>query len=71
MRSSDPASGLIDTFAALYPQWQSIDFRRTAERLHVPVYLFTGRHELAARRDLAVEWFHRLETLPHLQRSIE
>jgi pimeloyl-ACP methyl ester carboxylesterase len=53
--------GLIDTFGALYPQWQSIDFRRTAERLQVPVYLFTGKHELAARRDLAVEWLHRLE----------
>jgi pimeloyl-ACP methyl ester carboxylesterase len=53
--------GLVDTFDTLYPQWQSIDFRRTAERLRVPVYLFTGRHELAARRDLAVEWFRNLQ----------
>jgi pimeloyl-ACP methyl ester carboxylesterase len=53
--------GLIDTFGTLYPQWQSIDLRRTAERLQVPVYLFTGSHELAARRDLADEWFRALQ----------
>ena len=52
--------GLIDTFSALYPQWQRIDFRRTVVRLRVPVYLFTGKHELAARRDLALEWFRAL-----------
>jgi pimeloyl-ACP methyl ester carboxylesterase len=53
--------GLMDTFFVLYPQWQSIDFRRSAARLDVPVYLFTGDHELAARRDLALEWFRGLE----------
>ena len=52
--------GLIDTFGALYPQWQTIDLRRSAERLRVPVYLFTGSHELAARRDVALEWFRAL-----------
>ena len=52
--------GLIDVFSVMYPQWQTIDFRRTAERLRVPVYIFTGKHELAARRDLAFEWFKRL-----------
>ena len=44
-----------------YPHWQSIDFRRTAERLAVPVYLFSGDHELAGRRDLALAWFRRLQ----------
>ena len=34
--------GLIDTFSAIYPQWQTIDFQRTAEQLRVPVYIFTG-----------------------------
>jgi pimeloyl-ACP methyl ester carboxylesterase len=53
--------GLIDTFSVMYPQWQAIDFRRTAERLEVPIYLFTGRHELAARRDLALAWFEKLQ----------
>jgi pimeloyl-ACP methyl ester carboxylesterase len=52
--------GLIDTFSVMYPQWQSVDFRRTAERLEVPVYIFTGKHELAARRDLSLAWFRNL-----------
>lgn len=52
--------GLIDTFSVMYPQWQSIDFARTAEWLEVPVYIFTGKHELAARRDLALAWFRKL-----------
>jgi proline iminopeptidase len=52
--------GLIDTFSVMYPHWQTIDFRRTAEQLEVPVYIFTGKHELAARRDLALAWFRRL-----------
>jgi pimeloyl-ACP methyl ester carboxylesterase len=52
--------GLIDTFSVIYPQWQTIDFRRSTEQLKVPVYIFTGAHELAARRDLALAWFERL-----------
>ena len=52
--------GLLDTFSVIYPQWQTIDFQRTAEQLRVPVYIFTGAHELAARRDLAVAWFNHL-----------
>jgi pimeloyl-ACP methyl ester carboxylesterase len=56
--------GLLDTFAAMYPRWRTIDFRQSAERLEVPVYLFTGKHELAARRDLALAWFRRLRA-PH------
>jgi pimeloyl-ACP methyl ester carboxylesterase len=59
--------GLIDTFSAIYPQWQTIDFQRTAEQLRVPVYLFTGAHELAARRDLAVAWYEKLHApIKHL-----
>jgi hypothetical protein len=27
----------------------------------VPVYIFTGTHELAARRDPALAWFRRLQ----------
>jgi pimeloyl-ACP methyl ester carboxylesterase len=52
--------GLIDTFSVMYPRWQTIDFRRSVEELKVPVYIFTGKHELAARRDLALAWFQRL-----------
>jgi proline iminopeptidase len=52
--------GLLDVFSVMYPRWQTIDFGRTAEQLKVPVYIFTGKHELAARRDLALSWFRRL-----------
>ncbi|HEX5192069.1 MAG TPA: alpha/beta hydrolase [Solirubrobacteraceae bacterium] len=52
--------GLLDTYAVLYPQLQQIDFRTTAERLDVPVYMLDGRHELAARRTLALDWYTHL-----------
>ncbi|HEX5414923.1 MAG TPA: alpha/beta fold hydrolase, partial [Chloroflexota bacterium] len=52
--------GLIDTFSVIYPQWQTLNFEHTAEHLKVPVYIFTGKHELAARRDLALAWFKKL-----------
>jgi pimeloyl-ACP methyl ester carboxylesterase len=52
--------GLIDTFSVMYPHWQTINFARTAEHLKVPVYIFTGTHELAARRDLVLAWFKQL-----------
>jgi proline iminopeptidase len=59
--------GLIDTFSVLYPHWQTIDFQRSAEHLDVPVYIFTGKHELAARRGPALAWFKRLHApIKHL-----
>jgi len=53
--------GLMDTFTVMYPQLQQLDFRRDAQRLEVPVYLLDGTAELAARRDLALEWFGALK----------
>ncbi|MEB3179410.1 MAG: alpha/beta hydrolase [Nostocaceae cyanobacterium] len=53
--------GLIDTFSILYPQLQDIDFRKSVKQLEVPVYLLDGAAELAARRDLALEWFEQLQ----------
>jgi proline iminopeptidase len=53
--------GLMETFAVLYPQLQQIDFRSDVKRLEVPVYMFRGTSELAARDDLAVEWFSALD----------
>ena len=32
----------METFAVLYPQLQTLDFRRDVPRLQVPVYLFRG-----------------------------
>jgi len=51
----------LDTFGALYPQLQQIDFRKDAARLDVPVYVVQGRHEARGRAVLANEWFERLE----------
>lgn len=53
--------GLIDMFTVMYPQLQDIDFRQTVKQLEVPVYLLDGAAELAARRDLTLEWFEQLE----------
>lgn len=53
--------GLIESFAALYPQLQDVDFRRDVPRLDVPVYMLRGTGELAARDDLAVAWFWALQ----------
>jgi len=51
----------LDTFSALYPQLQQIDFRQDATRLDIPVYLVQGRHEARGRAELAGEWFAQLE----------
>ncbi len=53
--------GLLDMFSVLYPQLQQVDFRRDVPRLEVPLYVFDGGHELAARRDLARVWFEQLD----------
>jgi pimeloyl-ACP methyl ester carboxylesterase len=53
--------GLIDMFTVMYPQLQAIDFRRDAAKLDVPVYMLDGQAELAARRNLALEWFEGLD----------
>ncbi len=53
--------GLMDMFAVMYPQLQAIDLRRDAAKLAVPVYVLDGQAELAARRDLALEWFDLLD----------
>ncbi len=53
--------GLIDMFTVLYPQIQEVDFRTDVARLEVPVYMLDGAAELAARRDLALEWFDLLD----------
>ena len=69
--------GLMETFAVVYPQLQQIEFRRDVKRLDVPVYMFRGASELAARNDLAVEWFNglqaprtRMDTLDHAGHAV-
>ena len=53
--------GLIDMFTVMYPQIQDVDFRQSAVKLDVPVYMLDGQAELAGRRDLALEWFEMLD----------
>jgi pimeloyl-ACP methyl ester carboxylesterase len=53
--------GLLDTFSLLYPQLYDLDFRASATRLEVPVYILDGAAELDGRRALLLEWFDQLE----------
>ena len=53
--------GLIDTFAVVYPQLYDLDFRESATRLEVPVYILDGAAELDGRRALTLEWFDMLQ----------
>jgi proline iminopeptidase len=52
--------GLIDTFALMYPQLYDVDLRQRVMDLDVPVYVLDGAAELRGRRDIALEWFDRL-----------
>jgi pimeloyl-ACP methyl ester carboxylesterase len=51
----------MDTFAVMYPQFQDIDFRKTATRLEVPVYFAQGAHEAPGRSGPFQEWFAMLD----------
>lgn len=53
--------GLIDMFSIMYPQIQTVDLRESATHLDVPVYVLDGTAELAARRDVALEWYAQLD----------
>jgi pimeloyl-ACP methyl ester carboxylesterase len=53
--------GLLDMFSVLYAQLAGVDFRRDVRRLEVPVYVLDGEAELAARRELMLEWYEQLE----------
>ena len=51
----------LDTFAALYPQLQDIDFRESATRFEVPMYFVQGAHEAPGRALLFDEWYPTIE----------
>lgn len=53
--------GFADAGGLLYPQMQSIDFRRTATSLAVPVYLVHGRFDYNAIPSLARQWYAQLQ----------
>lgn len=58
--------GLMNTFNTVYPQLQSIDFRRDAPQLNLPVYLMLGRHDMNNPYQIPEEYFRLLEA-PHKQ----
>ncbi len=47
----------MDTFAALYPQLQNIDFRKTATDFEIPMYFVQGAHEARGRAQPFNEWY--------------
>jgi len=61
--------GFMDTFSVLYPQLKNVDFRRDANTLDVPVYIFQGAHEARGRAVLADDGFAKLKA-PHKQRTV-
>jgi pimeloyl-ACP methyl ester carboxylesterase len=56
--------GLLDTFVALYPQLQEIDFRKDVTSLEVPIYIVTGKYEARGRAVPAQAWYELLDA-PH------
>lgn len=51
----------VDTFDALYPQLQDVDFRRSATRFEIPVFFVQGAHEADGRSRLFNEWYPMIE----------
>lgn len=47
----------LDTYAALYPQLQEIDFRSSATYFEIPVFFVQGTREASGRSLLFQEWF--------------
>jgi pimeloyl-ACP methyl ester carboxylesterase len=47
----------MDTFAAMYPQLQGVDFRNTATEFAVPVYFVQGAHEADGRAQPFAQWY--------------
>ena len=53
--------GLMNTFNAVYPQLQDMDFRLDAARLDLPVYLILGRHDMNNPYQIPEEYFNVLQ----------
>jgi proline iminopeptidase len=51
----------IDSFSAVYPQIQNIDFRRDLTSVAVPVFFAQGAHEAAGRTEPFEEWYAELD----------
>jgi pimeloyl-ACP methyl ester carboxylesterase len=51
----------MDTFAALYPQLQDIDFRASATEFEIPLYFVQGAHEARGRAEPFAEWYSMIQ----------
>lgn len=51
----------MDTFGALYPQLQDIDFRDTATDFSIPMFFVQGAHEADGRAELFDDWYPMVE----------
>jgi pimeloyl-ACP methyl ester carboxylesterase len=51
----------MDTFAALYPQLQDIDFRDSATEFAVPMFFVQGAHEADGRAEVFDDWYPMIE----------
>lgn len=58
--------GLLNTFNAVYPQLQDMDFRQDAVKLDLPVYIMLGRHDMNNPSQIPEEYFNLLQA-PHKQ----
>lgn len=52
--------GLINSFNAVYPQLEDLDFVEQAPMLEVPVFFFVGRHDVNAMPSLVEEYYDEL-----------
>ncbi|MDQ0731080.1 alpha/beta hydrolase [Arthrobacter sp. B1I2] len=52
--------GVIESFNAVYPQLEDLDFRQQALKLDVPVYFFVGRHDINAIASLVEDYCNAL-----------
>jgi pimeloyl-ACP methyl ester carboxylesterase len=56
--------GVLETLGVVYPQLWSVDFRKQATKLDVPVYFLIGRHDINAPTVLTEQYFALLAA-PH------
>ncbi|MGN7200800.1 alpha/beta fold hydrolase [Arthrobacter sp. SAFR-044] len=52
--------GVTESFNAVYPQLENLDFRQQALELDVPVYFFVGRHDINAMASLVEDYYNAL-----------
>lgn len=53
--------GLMNTFNAVYPQLQAMDFREDAIHFELPIYLILGRHDMNNPSPIPEAYFELIE----------